>query len=112
MKIFGNRIFVLDNQFNTGGKGVIYVFTVLSNDGTTTIVFESKIDYSSFGLVDDSNKINDFEIVKTADPNTLFLILTLSKTGIAYATYDAMETASFNLTNPQYQSFNNDPLIS
>lgn len=50
IKALGNRIFVLDNNFNAKGNGAVLVYTITTEAGVTTIAFEWMIDYKTFGL--------------------------------------------------------------
>lgn len=107
IRTLGNRIFVLDNQFNTNGNGVVFVFRI-SDAGDIIITEESRIDYSTFGIAED--RINDFELVKLSDLDSAFFLSTMSKTGLVFGTFFTNSTP-FVLNYPGVKSLGDDPAI-
>lgn len=101
MKTLGNRIFVLDNLFDTSGNGVIHVIKAVSvSPGVSTYTFEYPINSSSFAPTSPmaSNKINDFEIKFNVTASNGFIVATISNVGLGYASFNSSDSVPFNLT--------------
>lgn len=106
MKIFKNRIFILDNRLDATGRGIVYVYNyTIEDDGSLNpVVYQGYIDYSTFSTL---GRINDFELIEQADGDSALFLATTGAEGIGYGSF-SNSISPFKLTNPKYYLLKND----
>jgi hypothetical protein len=75
MKLFKNRIFILDNRLDATGRGTVYVynFTINGDGSLNPVMYEGYIDYSTFSTL---GRINDFELIPQSDGDSALFLAT------------------------------------
>lgn len=108
IKSSGNKIFVQEARLDDVTNSKVHAYAISTLGGVKTITYQTTIDFSTFGQIQD-NGVNDFEIY-AGTANQAHFIATLGSVGLAWFSFDN-SVEGFSALNPGVYNLTTNPEI-